>query len=239
MKISARTRSKARWSRFTKAPPRPMSGLRSLQAALSPLDHQRSDRRAEAQDRRCRYRRHQSLRCHDRNRLVIHHEAHDRCHSGLHICCGGARAGTGRLRQIQMAAGPRSTLLTSGKAIAVVSGSSLKSSLPVAVTVSLVPFADAKLPTAPERAPRLPTSFAGFLQIGAPGHDGTYKISLSSEAWIDVVQGGHLLKSVAFSGATGCAGIRKSVKFDLKAKPFTIQLSNVATNSIGVAISGD
>ena len=131
------------------------------------------------------------------------------------------------------------TLLTSGKAIAVVSGSSLKSSLPVAVTVSLVPFADAKLPTAPERAPRLPTSFAGFLQIGAPGHDGTYKISLSSEAWIDVVQGGHLLKSVAFSGATGCAGIRKSVKFDLKAEPFTIQLSNVATNSIGVAISGD
>jgi len=130
-------------------------------------------------------------------------------------------------------------LLTSGKAIAIASGSSLKASLPVAVTVSLVPFADAKLPTAPERAPRLPTSFAGFLQVAAPPHDGTYKISLSSEAWIDVVQAGHLLKSVAFSGATGCDGIRKSVKFDLKAEPFAIQLSNVATNSIGVAISGD
>jgi hypothetical protein len=131
------------------------------------------------------------------------------------------------------------TLLTDGKAIAVVSGSSVKSSLPVAVTVSLVPFADAKLPTTPERAPRLPASFAGFLQIAAPAHDGTYKISLSSEAWIDVAQGGHLLKSAAFSGATGCEGIRKSVKFDLKAEPFTIQLSNVAANSIGVAISGN
>jgi len=131
------------------------------------------------------------------------------------------------------------TLLTSGKATAVASGSSVKSSLPVALTLSLVPFADAKLPTAPERAPRLPTSFAGFLQVAAPPHDGTYKISLSSEAWIDVVQAGHLLKSVAFSGATGCDGIRKSVKFDLKAEPFAIQLSNVATNSIGVAISGD
>ncbi len=130
-------------------------------------------------------------------------------------------------------------LLTSGKAIAVVSGSSVKSSLPVAVTVNLVPFADAKLPTAPERAPRLPTSFAGFVRLAAPAHDGTYKISLSSEAWIDVAQGGHLLKSMAFSGATGCEGIRKSVKFDLKAEPFTIQLSNVAANSIGIAISGD
>ncbi|MGO9702631.1 MAG: hypothetical protein ACLPX7_25610 [Xanthobacteraceae bacterium] len=130
-------------------------------------------------------------------------------------------------------------LLTSGKAIAIASGSSLKASLPVAVTVSLVPFADAKLPTAPGRAPRLPTSFAGFLQVAAPPHDGAYKISLSSEAWIDVVQAGHSLKSVAFSGATGCEGIRKSVKFELKAEPFAIQLSNVATNSIGVAISGD
>jgi hypothetical protein len=44
---------------------------------------------------------------------------------------------------------------------------------------------------------------------------------------------------VAFSGATGCEGIRKSVKFDLKAEPFAVQLTNVPNNSIGVAISGD
>jgi len=131
------------------------------------------------------------------------------------------------------------SLLTSGKAAAVASGSSVTSKLPVGVTVGLVPFADAKLPTPPERAPRLPTSFAGFVQVAPPAHDGIYKISLSSEAWIDVSQAGHLLKSVAFSGATGCEGIRKSVKFDLKAEPFTIQLSNVPGNSIGVAISGD
>lgn len=131
------------------------------------------------------------------------------------------------------------SLLTSGKAVTVTSGSSVTSQLPVAVTVSLVPFADARLPTAPERAPRLPASFAGFLQVAAPMRDGTYKISLSSEAWVDVVQAGHLLKSLAFSGATGCEGIRKSVKFDLKAEPFAVQLSNVPDHSIGVAISGD
>jgi hypothetical protein len=131
------------------------------------------------------------------------------------------------------------SLLTSGKAATVASGSSVTSQIPAAVTVNLVPFADAKLPVTPERAPRLPTSFAGFIQVAAPAHDGTYKISLSSEAWIDVVQAGHSLKSVAFSGATGCEGIRKSVKFDLKAEPFAVQLTNVPNNSIGVAISGD
>jgi len=131
------------------------------------------------------------------------------------------------------------SLLTSKEVPTLASGSSVTAALPVAVTVTLVSFADAKLPSAPERAPKLPTAFAGFIQVPAPAHDGAYKISLSSEAWIDVVQGGHLVKSQGFSGVTGCAGIRKSVKFDLKAEPFAIQLSNVPTNSIGVAISGD
>ena len=125
------------------------------------------------------------------------------------------------------------------KAPNVASGSNVASALPVAVTVTLTPFADAKLPSPPERAPRLPASYAGFVQVAAPARDGTYKISLSSEAWIDVVQAGHLIKSLTFSGATGCEGIRKSVKFELKAEPFAVQLSNVPGNSIGLAISGD
>ena len=53
------------------------------------------------------------------------------------------------------------------------------------------------------------------------------------------MQDGHAVKSAAFSGATGCEGIRKSVKFDLAAAPFTIQLSGVAANSIRIAITGD
>jgi hypothetical protein len=132
-------------------------------------------------------------------------------------------------------------LLTSKDAatIRVASGSSVKAALPVAMTVTLVPFADAKLPTAPERAPRLPASFAGFIALAAPPRDGVYKISLSSEAWIDVVQNGHLVKSQGFTGATACDGIRKSVKFDLKAEPYAIQLSNVANDAIAVAITGD
>jgi len=129
--------------------------------------------------------------------------------------------------------------LLTGKTATVSSGTDVGSANPVAVTIALVPFADAKLPSPPERAPRLAVSYAGFIQVGAPPRAGIYKITLSSEAWIDVVQAGHLVKSQTFSGATGCEGIRKSVKFDLKAEPFAIQLSNVPANSIGVAITGD
>jgi hypothetical protein len=121
----------------------------------------------------------------------------------------------------------------------VASGSHVTWTIPWATTITLAPLADAKLPTAPERAPKSPTSFAGFVQIAAPPRAGTYKITLSSEGWIDVVQDGHPVKSTAFSGATGCEGIRKSVKFDLAAQPLTLELSGVPAATIGVAVSGD
>jgi hypothetical protein len=130
-------------------------------------------------------------------------------------------------------------MLTSPNMVTVASGMSVALPLPVALTVTLVPFADAKLPTPPERAPRVADSFAGFIAVPAPAQDGSYKITLSSDAWIDVVQAGHLLKSGPHSGATGCQGVRKSVKFDLAAEPFVVQFSNVKTNSIGVAITAD
>jgi hypothetical protein len=117
------------------------------------------------------------------------------------------------------------------------SGASVTFPIPWASIMALAPFADAKLPVAPERAPKSPTSFAGFLQIPAPAKAGTYKITLSSEGWIDVVQDGHAVKSTAFSGALGCEGVRKSVKFDLAAKPLTVELSSVPESTIKIAVS--
>jgi hypothetical protein len=110
--------------------------------------------------------------------------------------------------------------------------------LPWAAIVALKPFADAKLPTPPEQAPKA-ESFAGFVAAAAPKRAGTYKVTLSSEGWVDLVQEGHTVKSTAFSGATGCDGVRKSVKFELAAKSFTVELSGVRENSIRLVISGD
>ncbi len=87
--------------------------------------------------------------------------------------------------------------------------------------------------------PKQPASFAGFIEAPAPAQAGTYKVTLSSEGWIDVIQGGQFVKSAAFSGATGCEGIRKSVKFNLAAQPFTVELSAVPANAIRIAITAD
>ncbi|MGX9429043.1 MULTISPECIES: hypothetical protein [Bradyrhizobium] len=102
-------------------------------------------------------------------------------------------------------------------------------------TLTLVAPADAKLPTPPERAPKDGT-FAGFTSFKTTPKAGLYTISLSSGAWLDVVQDGHFLKPKAFSGATDCDGIRKTVKFELSASPFVLQISGVKENSISVAI---
>ncbi|WP_454616255.1 hypothetical protein [Bradyrhizobium cenepequi] len=102
-------------------------------------------------------------------------------------------------------------------------------------TLALATPADAKLPTPPERAPKEGT-FAGFASFKTAPKAGLYTISLSSGAWLDVVQDGHLLKPKAFSGATDCDGIRKTVKFELSATPFVLQISGAKENSISIAI---
>jgi hypothetical protein len=121
----------------------------------------------------------------------------------------------------------------------VASGSEVKWPLPFATIVALVPLLDAKLPIAPERLPKSQDTFGGSIQIAAPVKAGTYRITLSSAGWIDVVQDGHRVKSTAATGAIGCEGIRKSVKFELTASPFTVQLSGIEASTIGLVISGE
>jgi hypothetical protein len=121
----------------------------------------------------------------------------------------------------------------------IVSGDRVTFPIPFGTIVALVPFADVKLPMPPERAPKSPDTFAGYFEAPAPKQSGSYKITLSAEGWIDVTQSGNTVKSTAFSGALGCEGVRKSVKFDLAAAPFTVELSGVKADTIKVVISRD
>src|SRR6266702_4121019 len=106
---------------------------------------------------------------------------------------------------------------------------------PLLVALALVAPADAKLPTPHERAPKEGT-FAGFASIKAAPKAGLYTVSLSSGGWVDVVQDGHFLKPKAFSGATDCDGIRKTMKYELSASPVVLQVSGIKDNSISIAI---
>jgi hypothetical protein len=119
----------------------------------------------------------------------------------------------------------------------ITSGDRVTFPIPFGTIVALKPFADAKLPAPPERAPKSADSFAGFFQAPAPKQSGSHKITLSTEGWIDVTQSGNTVKSTAFSGALGCEGVRKSVKFDLAAAPFTVELSGVKADEIKVVVS--
>ena len=115
------------------------------------------------------------------------------------------------------------------------SGGELTALPSTGVTLALRAPADAKLPTPPEPAPREGT-FAGFASIKNAPKAGLYTISLSSGGWLDVVQDGHFLKPKAFSGATDCDGIRKTMKYELSASPFVLQVSGTKEDSISIAI---
>jgi hypothetical protein len=115
------------------------------------------------------------------------------------------------------------------------SGAEMTSLTSSGVILALSAPAEAKLPTPPERAPKEGT-FAGFVSFKAPSKPGIYTISLSAGGWVDLVQDGHALKPKAFSGATDCDGIRKTMKYEISASPFVLQVSGVRENSVSIAI---
>ena len=118
------------------------------------------------------------------------------------------------------------------------SGGTVSQPLSGAVLVTLVPIADANLPVAPSRAPKSSNTYAGFVHVPAIRQAGTYRITLSHGACIDVVQDGHELKSITASGVSGCDGIAKSVKFE-PATPFVIELSGTTASAVAIVVAPD
>jgi hypothetical protein len=125
--------------------------------------------------------------------------------------------------------------LTAPDRLKLVSGAQLAALPSHAVILALHNSAEARLPTPPERAPKDGT-FAGFASIKATPTAGLYSISLSAGGWVDVVQDGHFLKPKAHSGATDCDGIRKTMKYELSASPFVLQVSGTKEDSVSIAI---
>jgi len=125
--------------------------------------------------------------------------------------------------------------LTAPDRLKLASGAELTALPPQAVILTLRSPAEAKLPTPSERAPKDGT-FAGFASIKTAPKAGLYSISLSGAGWVDVVQDGHFLKPKVFSGATDCDGIRKTMKYELSASPFVLQVSGTKEDSVSIAI---
>jgi hypothetical protein len=125
--------------------------------------------------------------------------------------------------------------LTAPDRIKLVSGGELAALPSTGMTLGLHAPAEARLPSPPERAPREGT-FAGFASFKNAPKAGLYTISLSAGGWVDVVQDGHFLKPRGTSGATDCEGIRKTMKYEISASPFVLQISGTKEDSVSIAI---
>jgi hypothetical protein len=102
--------------------------------------------------------------------------------------------------------------------------------------VTLQPSGSVAFRLPPERAPK-PDSFGATLSVADVGKPGLYQVTLSDEAWLDVIQGDAEVKSSAFSGQKDCPGVRKSVRFELKPGPAIIQLSNAGGAAINLSLA--
>ncbi|KAA3452799.1 hypothetical protein C7I87_01105 [Mesorhizobium sp. SARCC-RB16n] len=103
-----------------------------------------------------------------------------------------------------------------------------------AADLVLVPAEKAGFAVPPEHTPAAGT-FGAVASVAVPP-EGAIQISVSGEAWIDVIQDGHPVKSVGYSGVKTCPGIRKSVRFKLAAGTATVQFSGAKKETLKVAV---
>jgi hypothetical protein len=91
-----------------------------------------------------------------------------------------------------------------------------------AFTIRLEPASEASFALPPERKPKSDAWFGGMMRLPPP-RAGLYQVTLSQDAWIDIVQDGRYARSVGSTGRGDCPGLRKSVRLELGATPFVLQ----------------
>jgi hypothetical protein len=119
----------------------------------------------------------------------------------------------------------------------VAAGETLAAIPQAAFTIKLQPVGEAAFVLPPERKPRSDQWFGGMLRLPAVHREGIYQVTLSNEAWVDMVQDGRYARSVGSSGRSDCIGIKKSARIELNPAPVVFQLSGVGSDSIVVSIS--
>ena len=99
--------------------------------------------------------------------------------------------------------------------------------------VKLKPVADVAFERPPGRKPASGT-FAAVLKSPPIAVGGAYQVTLSDDAWVDVIQNGREVRSFAVSAERDCPNVRKSVRFTFGAGQATVQISGVAADSVKV-----
>jgi hypothetical protein len=104
-----------------------------------------------------------------------------------------------------------------------------------AAAVTLPSTADVKYVTQPDK-PGGSVSHGGMLAFKV-AEAGTYRVGLSSAAWIDVLKDGKAIESTAHGHGPDCSTIRKVVDFPLTPGRYVLQISANADAQIGVMVA--
>ncbi|MCW1429902.1 homogentisate 1,2-dioxygenase [Novosphingobium sp. JCM 18896] len=91
-----------------------------------------------------------------------------------------------------------------------------------AANVTLKPTPEVRYALRPEK-PGGSVSFGGLIALNV-AEAGTFRVALSSGAWIDLVQDGKAVTSTSHGHGPACSGVRKMVDFPLKPGRYTLQL---------------
>lgn len=160
------------------------------------------------------------------------------CCAVLAASTPGNGAGTGGCESFAWSIETERALLTAADSLNVPSVANLGAIPEKAIAVQMAPAAGVTYLIPPNGKPKSDTAnaFGAVLQFGGAAESGLYQVTLSDKAWIDVIQKGAALEAVAHTGKSDCASVRKSVRFNIDAGPFAVQLSGAANSEIKLSI---
>lgn len=91
--------------------------------------------------------------------------------------------------------------------------------------------------TAPEQNRGGPDRFSGIARFTVPA-SGSYRVSASSGLWVDVVDGGKVIKSSTFEMQTKCTTIFKTVTYRLEAgRQYLLQLNGNRSDRVDLLVT--
>ena len=108
--------------------------------------------------------------------------------------------------------------------------------LDAAATLVLMPQDQVHYPVPPSRTPKDTPAYGGTFTFPPIASADTYQVTISDEAWIEVVQNGKAVKQSGFSGSHSCKVVRKSVRFPLGTGPVTIEISDAASETLKLEV---
>jgi hypothetical protein len=104
-----------------------------------------------------------------------------------------------------------------------------------AANLTLLQTPQVRYPLRPDK-PSGSASYGGLVGITI-AQAGTYRVALSSGAWVDLVRDGKAVTSVAHGHGPACTGVHKMVDFPLMPGRYTLQFDAIAEAKMRVLVA--